>query len=268
MSNSLEKFFGTETEKENVNEIIQRNFRDKLLHAKSLLLPENPLVSKDIKKPEDEYRKILKEYMIPKEVEKKYNKDNPENAKGDFIDEKDLDIGWKFHLNIRSKHVKAVSDYLVQNGYCHKYLSGGDIDDGKIFTIYTGSHKLAKKLAQSLSSDLYGYLCKPVAKQEVEFEAGIIGRFVGPKRDFARYGSCGYSIRQSDNLQLESLCSRKLQAQLNKDSKSFEEIAEKMRFLKKKHREERMKSFQGGMAIIFLKNRAVLPDRLLTMVFV
>src|SRR5690606_45734 len=82
-------------------------------------------------------------------------------SKTDFIDG-NPNVGHKLHLNVPLEHVKVVSDYLKANDYCHKYLHGGEVEDGKMFTLYIGSHQLAFHLAQIISRDLKGKLARPV----------------------------------------------------------------------------------------------------------
>lgn len=133
----------------------------------------------------------------PAEIFKDYNAIMPEywddkhQTKPEMYDYLKPNIGWKLHLNIRPENIKTVSDYLVVEGYCHKYLHGGEIDNGKIFTIYIGSYKLAIKYSQKISQDLLGYLCKPVDKRETEFAAGVAARFCADRTKFAQYGSIG-----------------------------------------------------------------------------
>ncbi len=99
------------------------------------------------------------------------------------------EAGHKFHLNVAAKDVVAVAEYLKRQGYRHKYLSGGEITDGKVFTIYIGSKDLANKWAAVLSRDLVAYLKRPVFQDEVEYAPNIIGRFDGGiARDFYKYG--------------------------------------------------------------------------------
>lgn len=97
-------------------------------------------------------------------------------------------VGHKIHLNVSPENIKTISEYLIRKGYCHKFLNGGEILNGKIFTVYIGSHDLTNALAQTLSMDLQDYLSRPIAKEEVEYAPNIIGRFTGGRDEFQQYG--------------------------------------------------------------------------------
>lgn len=131
--------------------------------------PENPLAleSGNIEK----YREILEDYSYT-------------NAQKDKYDFKDPNIGYKLHLNVTPENANAVSEYLVTNGYFHKYLSPNPlssqdiVQQGKIFTIYIGSKDLTQKLSQTISKDLHSYLCKPIDKRSIEIAPNVAARFV------------------------------------------------------------------------------------------
>ncbi|MBF0595781.1 MAG: hypothetical protein HQL22_12560, partial [Candidatus Omnitrophica bacterium] len=118
--------------------------------------------------------------------------------KTDFIykqhisDRYEANIGWKFHLNVSPEDVSVVAKYLIQNGYYHKYLNGGDLSTGETFTVYIGSFSKAMELAQILSRDLQKYLKMPENENELEFASGVAGRFhVAAYKDLTRYGWWG-----------------------------------------------------------------------------
>lgn len=115
-----------------------------------------------------------------------------------FKDPNDPNIGWKIHLNVAPENVAAVADYLIEEGYFHKYLQGGEVEDGKIFTVYIGSQDLTASLAKEISQDIGSYLAKPLAHDEIEFAPGIVGRFVGPTNEFRQYGYHGMSSLNND----------------------------------------------------------------------
>ncbi len=106
----------------------------------------------------------------------------------EFLDEKNIAVGHKLHLNVAIKDVQKVSDYLTDNNICHKCMNGGDIEDGKIFTIFVGSKNMADKIAKQISLDIGALLCKPIAKDEIEYAENVSGRFVGSKKRFSQYG--------------------------------------------------------------------------------
>ncbi len=199
MKNSFEEFFGINKENINIQEILDNNFRSKLTRLRSMFLPENKFMQEKLKEANSEYKKILEEYMFPTDKVQEYNEQNPNEIKSNFIEPENPNVGWKFHLNVIPEHVKSVSEYLINNGYNHKYLSGGEIEDGKIFTIYIGSYEMAKKLSEDLSRDLVQYLCDPAENQEIEFARGIVGRFVVSKRyDFVPFSYHGFPIKKED----------------------------------------------------------------------
>lgn len=116
----------------------------------------------------------------------------PYNDLAHPIDESKCDmknqVGHKVHLNVAPEDVLEVSGYLISHGYCHKYLSGGEILDGKVFTVYFGSKDLAVRLSQELSTDLEPFLKRPITAEEVEYAPNVVGRFVGSMKDFMQYG--------------------------------------------------------------------------------
>jgi hypothetical protein len=96
-------------------------------------------------------------------------------------------MGHKIHLNVEPGGLVAVSEYLRKGKFWHKYLDG-EILDGKVFTVYFGSHDLAKKLASQISRDLRPYLRQPIVKDEVEYAPNISGRFQVMSEAFEQYG--------------------------------------------------------------------------------
>ncbi len=193
-----------EVNSEPVEQILQKYFKERTSRELSKDLPENPWVQSQIGKPfnqehHKEFEKIagLEEYSSSKKELDDYNKENPENHKYDF--QEFNDDGWKLHLNVEPENVKKVSEYLTKNGYMHKFLSGGDLGDGKVFTIYIGSYNLTDKLSQEISEDLTGLLAKP-AISEVEFAPGVVGRFTGDRFNFTQYSlsGIGFSFLEKD----------------------------------------------------------------------
>ncbi len=169
---------------EKVSETSKLNFQS-LLEMSSLHLsenlPENP--NKDLSVSEFSKKSRLKSYQFP------FPKH--ETLKYDFLDEKNANLGWKIHLNVSAENSKKVSDYLIKNGYFHKFLGGGEADDGKIFTIYFGTPQITEKFSKIISEDLEDLLSKPEAKDEAEFAKGIVGRFGTYDKD--GYNSLGFA---------------------------------------------------------------------------
>jgi hypothetical protein len=84
-------------------------------------------------------------------------------------DFEEANIGWKIHLNVCPENTKAVSEYLISQEYYHKYFGGGEIEDGKIFTVYIGSYLLTEKLAREIYHDIYWILARSRIPGELEF---------------------------------------------------------------------------------------------------
>lgn len=175
---------------------ILNGFHDKCQHKKSLSLPENSA----IQNPDyDSYHRELTEYKWNNTEE--YNLIHATTKKTDFITPTNPNLGWKVHLNVTPEHVKEVSAYLKDNGYNHKYFSGGELENGKVFTVYIGSFKLVNELSKLISQDIGALLARPKASDEVEFAPGVVGRFVALATqassnnipEFNQYGTCGYS---------------------------------------------------------------------------
>ena len=181
--------------------MLDKNFRAKCLHPLSQSLPVNTLC------------KILKSYIqqnaytTMQEISKKYenilepyhsiNHDKSKELKRN--DEIKNNVWWKLHINVAPEHVVVVSNYLTKEWINHKYISWWEIEDGKIFTIYTGSYETTKKVAEMISHDIQKYLCKPEDNSEIEFAPGVIGRFryeslvTDPQKSFP-YGTCWFSV--------------------------------------------------------------------------
>lgn len=177
-------------------EIVHEYFKQRKDYVLSVGLPVNPATQGE-ENHYPAYNTVLKEYRHTDPVR---NQDDP---KWDFP--KDGNEAWKLHLNIRMEHVKIVSEYLIREGYYHKYLQGGEIEQGKIFTLYIGSHELAKRLSERLSQDLKEWLCLPLPKDEIELARGVVGRFnaggdlnAHGGRIFHQYGPDGFSLLYAD----------------------------------------------------------------------
>ncbi len=119
-----------------------------------------------------------------------YNGSNPELQS--HIDN-NLNIGWKLHLNVLPEDVMVVSSFLKKLNVSHKYFRGGNTPDGKVFTVYIGSYEKTKEVSKLLSDNIRDLLCKPMDHAEIEFNAGVVGRFCGPKVEYRQYGSIGLS---------------------------------------------------------------------------
>ena len=191
--------------KDNLKESPVEHFRRLTQHLESQNLPINPHLGLG---DYDRYKSELKEYSVkPKEAIANAEKFGT-TSKFDFQGRGSRDGYWKIHLNVQPSSVKKVSKYLIENGYLHKYLSGGDIEDGKIFTVYPGAYRLTAESASSISKDLLTHLSQPVDHTEIELTPGVIGRFHGPNNkqaSFHQYGSCGYSWTNEHAMQMLTL---------------------------------------------------------------
>ncbi|TAL55323.1 MAG: hypothetical protein EPN86_03375 [Nanoarchaeota archaeon] len=167
---------------------IALNFlREAAKHPSSMTLIENALSGYAGRGKNEEiaaqavYKRIVPEYEMARA--------NPQRC--DFGDSPNH--GWKVHLNVEVQNVQAVSDFLKGQGYYHKYLEGGDIADGKVFTLYLGSFAKAQSEAATISESLEGRLAKPVNHDEVELARGVVGRFRTERFGFNPYGTSGLS---------------------------------------------------------------------------
>lgn len=116
------------------------------------------------------------------------------------------DTGWKVHLNVTPENVVTVSEYLKQNHYNHKFLSGGEPDDGKVFTVYFGPKSTMDQWAAVLADDLKDKLAAPGAYDEVEVAPGVVGRFTVDSTEtrggaeFRQYGAYGLSFLKDSKM--------------------------------------------------------------------
>lgn len=92
----------------------------------------------------------------------------------------DPNVGFKCHLNAKPVQVIEISEFLKAGGYNHKFLSGGEVEDGKIFTVYLGGKSQAEDIVRQISNGVGGLLVEPkpsVLKYESLFAPNISGRF-------------------------------------------------------------------------------------------
>ncbi len=120
-------------------------------------------------------------------------------------------IGWKFHLDVPPENVIAVSEFLKTyngKGFRHKYLNGSAVEQGKVFTVYTGSKNDTEKAVKEIYDHTQHLIQNPRVNPseingETEFAPNIYGRFVGAKKDgFQEYGHNGISFLQGDSGQI------------------------------------------------------------------
>lgn len=90
-------------------------------------------------------------------------------------------------MNVKPENVRQVAATLKLGGYHHKYLSGGEVENGKIFTVYTGSKEQTEQIIKVIAdSEVAGLLEKPLADDsgEVPYAPNIVGRFVGNREKY------------------------------------------------------------------------------------
>jgi hypothetical protein len=141
----------------------------------------------------------------------------------DKVDKLHNDRHWKLHLNVEPNDCLEVSNYLKNNDYNHKFLSGGDISDGKIFTVYIGSFEKARRESKKLHTDLEHVLKKPAAKHNAYFSEGISGRFSNSGKNNEKFISQGFHGFPHFNVKYDTI--------ENKDKK----IRESFEILKNKY---------------------------------
>lgn len=162
--------------------------RRRCAHLQSAALPANPhqaLAQRGL------YTKALAPYAA-QGSRTEFNSHNP-------------NLGWKIHLNVPVANVAAVSDHLRSKNYFHKFLLGGELEHGKVFTVYLGSAEFAQEEARRISGDIGELFSQPVDTLEAEFAPGVVARFVDPTvrgdrglgvrpplgQNFLQYGSAG-----------------------------------------------------------------------------
>ncbi len=112
----------------------------------------------------------------------------------------DPGTGFKCHLNVTPDNVLSVSEFLKSHGYHHKYLSGGDVEDGKIFTVYLGGKNQSERIVREISDGIGDLLSEPMAnvlKYEALYAPKIPGRFVMENERFKYAAIDGIPIHES-----------------------------------------------------------------------
>ena len=117
------------------------------------------------------------------------------------------DEGWKFHLNVAPEKVVKVATFLKDGNFKHKFLSGGEIEDGKIFTVYTGSKIMTEKAVVEIVDNVGNLLEEPRTDNEVKFSKRIVGRFEGDVNSFNRKAAGGgvMMARERPEINLENI---------------------------------------------------------------
>lgn len=137
------------------------------------------------------YEAVLKGYVHKAEL-----------GKWQFFND-DPNQGYKFHLNVKPENVRQVAAHLKLGNYYHKYLSGGEVENGKIFTVYTGSKQQTEQIVRDIAdSEIALLLDRPIADEsgEVLYAPNIVGRFVGNRNKYlTKVPRFGISILRSTN---------------------------------------------------------------------
>ncbi len=98
--------------------------------------------------------------------------------------------GYKFHLNVKPENVQEVSVLLKNHDYEHKYLSGGEAEDGKIFTVLGGSKEQTERIIREIADSPVAQLLEPpviaLRQGEVLYAPNISGRFISHRDEFNR----------------------------------------------------------------------------------
>ena len=162
-------------------------------------LPENTETN------ESKYAEALEPYQhISNAI--KYSNENPDDAKCNFAFG-DTNTGWKSHLNVTPENVQVVSNFLRENNFAHKYLTGGNGTEGKAFTVYFGARSMMDKWASYISDNLSTNLSAPAAEDESTVAPGVVSRFTAMDKissgdAFAQYGKHGMCARKEFILDL------------------------------------------------------------------
>ncbi|MFP4401608.1 MAG: hypothetical protein ACLFPL_00090 [Candidatus Nanoarchaeia archaeon] len=150
------------------------SFVKAILHPNSQHLPINRYVDKL------KYIELRKEYNFSGKNKvdlgdgKLYGLNN---SRFDFSPHNNVNVGWKVHLNVSLEHVIEVSNFLIRNGFLHKYFWRGELKDGKVFTIYFGSWSKMYEQTEFIEAQIAHLLARPKTINEIEIGQGITARF-------------------------------------------------------------------------------------------
>lgn len=97
---------------------------------------------------------------------------------------------YKCHLNVTPENVLTVSDFLKTRGYHHKYLHGGEVESGKIFTVYVGGKDQAEQIIREIEDGVGSFLGEPnsgTLTYEARYAPHVCGRFTTKLDGFVGY---------------------------------------------------------------------------------
>lgn len=154
------------------------------------------VVAESLENIDDQPYKQYPEYSYAEEAVQ-YAREHPEDTK--ITAGFNPNTGWKIHFSPNLENVAEISNYLKENGYYHKYLSGGWPSEGKAFTVYLGSRQMMEKWTTELERDFSGKLLPALAENEETVTPHISARFTSVDKDetgqnlFHQYGVHGMS---------------------------------------------------------------------------
>ena len=158
------------------------DFMEMSYHKKSKEIEENQSKLEDYEIKEYEFSG--KPFRLKENGKKIYTLNS---EKFDFNFSNDYNLGWKIHLNISHTDIRKVMIFLIQSGYLHKLFSGGELEDGKVFTIYFGNWDTMIRESKVIQKKIGDSLKRPKDFSEIEIERGIVGRFNISKKNFCPY---------------------------------------------------------------------------------
>jgi hypothetical protein len=105
-------------------------------------------------------------------------------------------IGYKCHFRVEPSKVEEVSEFLKEKGFYHKYLSGGEVEAGKCFTVYIGSKDLTRQAVEFIEAQI-GHLLQPNYGYPGydQWSEHVSGRFSGNRFKYStKTGRFGFNL--------------------------------------------------------------------------
>jgi len=127
--------------------------------------------------PEEQKRRLAIETLHQRYLQQLDEYQSPGSPERHDYPPKEPNTGWKIHLNVDPKNVRTVSKFLKDNRFKHKFISGANLEQGKIFTVYFGSKQMAQKQIPIVSDHLDHLLEKPGDNDEIPVAPNIVARF-------------------------------------------------------------------------------------------
>lgn len=185
---TLEDYFGTKNKPQESNkEPFKQSALDTYFGVDPKTSKKNEQKRKELEELEKPYYKAMSGYGH-----------KSQEGRWEFFND-DPNQGYKFHLNVAPDSVHAVAEELKDLDVVHKYLRGGEVEDGKVFTVYSGSKKQTERIVRQVYERISRFLKIPVeGTGEVPFAPNIVGRFRGNTDEFRQYGDLGVSFLKHD----------------------------------------------------------------------